>query len=194
MPSAHITSDGKHISDEDNGSSTTLPPSAETPFPIRPKPTDQDASTTPSLPPVMDSVLSHNADEIVRMMKKTPLFMTSLEESGDAEDQEENIELEALRALQYEGTRAEIALGFKERGNEMVAEKRWKDAKEFYSKGIAALKQPRQDGEGKPIPEERGEDVEKEKEKERKVEEACCVNRALCNLELRTSFPLSYQF
>ena len=47
--------------------------------------------------------------------------------------------LEAIKALQHEGTKAEVAQGFKERGNEMVAEKQWKDAKEFYTKGIAVL-------------------------------------------------------
>ncbi|KAL8819354.1 MAG: hypothetical protein Q9223_002190, partial [Gallowayella weberi] len=126
-------------------SSNSVSPPPDTPFPLPQKPTDRDASstTTPSLPPVMDSVRSHTAEEIVQMMKKTPLFMTNLEEApvGDGEAPEENVQLEALRALQYEGTRAEVALGFKERGNEMVAEKRWKDAKEFYTKGIAALKQ-----------------------------------------------------
>lgn len=93
-------------------------------------------------------------------------------------EHEENIQLEALRALQYEGTRAEVALGFKERGNESVAEKRWKDAKEFYTKGILALKAPSQDDEADAA----------EKEKEKKVEEACYINRAFCNLELRR-FP-----
>lgn len=93
-------------------------------------------------------------------------------------DNEDNIQLEALRALQYEGTPAEVALGFKERGNEMVAEKRWKDAKEFYTKGILALRAPPK--EGAPP------DDEVEKAKERRVEEACYINRALCNLELRT--------
>ncbi|KAL8676395.1 MAG: hypothetical protein Q9224_007292, partial [Gallowayella concinna] len=159
-------------------------------------PTHRDASsnttttTTPSLPPVMDSVRSHTADEIVQMMKRTPLFMTNLQETptGDDEAAEENIQLEALRALQYEGTRAEVALGFKERGNEMVAEKRWKDAKEFYTKGIVALKQtPKQSEE--PVTSEDAERVregeEEEREKEKKIEEACYVNRALCNLELK---------
>ena len=31
------------------------------------------------MPPPMASVKSHTADEIVQMMNKTPLFMTSLE-------------------------------------------------------------------------------------------------------------------
>ena len=49
-----------------------------TPFPI-------DASrlegngTTPALPPHMASVRSHTADEIVELMNRTPLFMTSLQ-------------------------------------------------------------------------------------------------------------------
>ncbi|KAL8924520.1 MAG: hypothetical protein Q9208_003995 [Pyrenodesmia sp. 3 TL-2023] len=165
---------------------TTLPLPIETPFPIRPKPaTGQDASTAPPLPPAMESVRSYSADEVVRMMKKTPLFMTNLEEvSGGDEgmhpplrDNEDNIELEALRALQYEGTRAEVALGFKERGNEMVAEKRWTDAKEFYTKGILALKAP-------PKEEASAED-QAQKAEQRKLEEACYINRALCNLELQ---------
>ncbi|KAL8910868.1 MAG: hypothetical protein Q9172_007777, partial [Xanthocarpia lactea] len=168
----------------------TLPSSPETPFPISTKSTVPNASsTTPALPPAMDSVRSHTADEIIQMMKRTPLFMTDLGEVAgvEGEDNEENIELEALRALQYEGTRAEVALGFKERGNEMVADKRWKDAKEFYTKGILALKKTSEQQEGQSISSNTGEEPaqEKEKEKERKIEEACYVNRALCNLELK---------
>ncbi|KAI4178466.1 MAG: hypothetical protein LQ346_007437, partial [Caloplaca aetnensis] len=170
---------GLDVPGSDQAKVTPLPPSTETPFPIQPKPAAAgDASTTPSLPPAMDSIRSYSADEIVRMMKKTPLFMTNLEErSGGDEDNEENIELEALRALQYEGTRAEVAQGFKERGNEMVAEKRWKDAKEFYTKGILALRSPLKEGAAV--------EDEAEKAKERAVEEACYINRALCNLELQ---------
>lgn len=209
----------EELGDEATVSDTAPPPpTAETPFPLRPKPTEQDVSTTPSLPPAMDSVRSHTADEIVQMMKKTPLFMTDLADSADGRpapfsphtlqspphsshninpknhetqtdeysvlDQEENLELEAFKALQYEGTRAEIALGFKERGNEMVAEKRWVDAKEFYTKGIAALKAPLPAAQVESPASE--EEQRKEREKERKVEEACYVNRALCNLEIRT--------
>ena len=57
-------------------------PSPEAPFPIPPK-LSEDGSTTPSLPPAMDSVRSHTADEIVQMMNQTPLFMTSLENAED---------------------------------------------------------------------------------------------------------------
>ncbi|KAL8857783.1 MAG: hypothetical protein Q9178_005683 [Gyalolechia marmorata] len=184
-----------HEHPNDSGTPNTLPSSPETPFPISTKSTAPNASsTTPALPPAMDSVRSHTADEIIQMMKRTPLFMTNLGEAAGAEgeDNEENIELEALRALQYEGTRAEVALGFKERGNEMVAEKRWKDAKEFYTKGILALKKTSEQRKGQSISSNTGDDTEqeKEREKERKIEEACHVNRALCNLELSTSrFP-----
>ncbi|KAL8945663.1 MAG: hypothetical protein Q9222_007829 [Ikaeria aurantiellina] len=149
---------------------TSFPPSAETPFPLPSNPTTQDASTTPSLPPVMSSIRSHTADEIVKMMKKTPLFMTDLADVGDADD-DDNVSLSALKALQYEGTPAEIATNFKERGNEMVAEKRWKDAKEFYTKGILALKQgphssETQTGVGEANGEEEGDD-ERQKEKKK---------------------------
>ncbi len=98
-----------------------------------------------------------------------------------------------MRALQYEGSRAEVAQGFKERGNEMVKEKRWKDAKEFYTQGLGALSQnvdasrkptvDKEKADAKPASEE---DKEAERLEEQKVEEALYVNRALCNLEVST--------
>ncbi len=103
----------------------------------------------------------------------------------------ENVELDALRALQYEGTPAEIAQGFKEQGNEVVKLKRWKDGKEFYTKGLAVLAQRKKArllessnevGENPPVAED-----EAEIRKQRELEEACFVNRALCNLELSIS-------
>lgn len=50
--------------------------SPETPLPLQ---APQDG-IAPELPPPMASVRSHTADEIVQMMNKTPLFMTSLED------------------------------------------------------------------------------------------------------------------
>ena len=52
--------------------------SASVPFPIGSRHQDQDGMA-PLMPPPMASVKSHTADEIVQMMNKTPLFMTSLE-------------------------------------------------------------------------------------------------------------------
>jgi hypothetical protein len=80
--------------------------------------------------------------------------------------------------LQYEGTKGEIAQGFKERGNEMVKEKAWRDANEFYTKGIALLTDKAVDRW------EKADDLEAEAKKERDLEEQIYVNRALCNLEL----------
>ena len=67
-------------------SATNAPLTASTdsaPFPIDASRLEQD-STAPALPPHMASVRSHTADEIVQMMNRTPLFMTSLESTeGD---------------------------------------------------------------------------------------------------------------
>lgn len=60
-----------------NGSSES---SAPVPFPLGAREIAKDDKTI-SLPPQMASVRSHTADEIVQMMNKTPLFMTSLEET-----------------------------------------------------------------------------------------------------------------
>ena len=99
----------------------------------------------------------------------------------------DNVELEALRALQYEGTPTEIAQGFKEQGNEVVKMKRWKDGKEYYTKGLAVLVQQRKKRVSE-APQTEYEPATPEKEAEtqngKELEEACYVNRALCNLEL----------
>lgn len=56
--------------------------SASVPFPIGSRQREQDGMA-PLMPPPMASVKSHTADEIVQMMNKTPLFMTSLESEGN---------------------------------------------------------------------------------------------------------------
>ncbi|KAK5014503.1 HSP70/90 co-chaperone, partial [Cryomyces antarcticus] len=116
--------------------------SQDVPFPMKgdiQTPTDPSQSYV-ALPPAMASVKQYTADEVLKLMNRTPLFMTTLDETdGEGGD---NLELEAIRALAYEGTRAEIAGNFKEQGNDMARVKRWVDAKEFYSKALAALKAP----------------------------------------------------
>ncbi|KAL3421073.1 TPR repeat protein [Phlyctema vagabunda] len=125
--------------------------------------------TTPALPPALADARSKTGAELIADLNKSPLFMTELEENDD---------LEALKALAYEGTPLEVAAGFKERGNESYAEKRWADAKEFYTKSITILLlevRKRQKGEG-----------DKTDEKEQlKVLEASLSNRAACHLELQ---------
>lgn len=86
--------------------------------------------------------------------------------------------IEAIKAMQHEGTKSEVAQGFKERGNEMVAEKKWKDAKEFYTQGIAVLGDKSEDKWDK------AEDDAAEERQRTTLEEQLYVNRALCNLEL----------
>ncbi|KIW80790.1 hypothetical protein Z517_07407 [Fonsecaea pedrosoi CBS 271.37] len=127
--------------------------------------------------PSQNQMSSKSFEEIVQDMSKTPLFMNSLDEATT--DDGENIMLEAIKALQNEGTKAEVAQGFKERGNEMVAEKKWKDAREFYTKGLAVLTTKDEDKWDKP------EDETAEETLRVLLHEQLLVNRARCNLELR---------
>ena len=133
--------------------------------------TTQDG-TTPSLPPGMAALQDKTLTEKLADLNKLPLFMTSLEENND---------LEALKALAYEGPPLEISSGFKERGNASFATKGFKDAKEFYTKGIDVLLievRKRQKG-------EQTETSKADVVKEIRVLEACLVNRAACHLELK---------
>ena len=130
------------------------------------------AIPVPALPPHLSEMKNQTVDEVAADLKRSPFFMTSLEDADD----KDNPELDAIRALMYEGTRAEIAEGFREQGNEMAKAKKWSDGKEQYSKGILALRVDRKEGD--PTGEE-------EDKREKMVLEACYVNRALCNLELR---------
>jgi len=147
------------------------------------------------MPPSMAEKREVTADEVFADMNRHPLFMTSL---PDPNDEEQNDYLEAIKALAYEGTRAEIAENFKTQGNEAVAEKRWFDAREFYSKALAALKGPRvpvQESEGDPEHRVVEIDEEAEEVKERKLEEACAANRARVQLEMSISaLPLTSSY
>ncbi|KAF9886908.1 hypothetical protein FE257_011031 [Aspergillus nanangensis] len=130
----------------------------------------------PKMPPGMASVRTHTTDELADMLNKTPLFMTDIDNAGD--EHGENPMLDAIQALQNEGTRGEVAQSYREQGNEAAKEKRWADAKEFYSKAIAVLVS-KEDKWDKP------EDPKEEEKLRRQVEEASYINRALCNLELK---------
>ena len=92
---------------------------------------------TAPMPPTMARAKEVGVDELLAEMNRIPLFMTSLD------DMEENPQLEAIKALAYEGTRAEIAQNFREQGTELIrTEKRYAEAREYYSKAIAALRAP----------------------------------------------------
>jgi hypothetical protein len=100
----------------------------------------------------------------------------------------QNDALDAIRALQYEGTKSEIAQGFKTQGNEMVAQKLWSDAKEFYTKGLAVLNDKSEDKWEKP------EDPDTDAKLVRQLKEQIYANRALANLELSMSRPTPIAF
>ena len=80
--------------------------------------------------------------------------------------------------MQYEGPKSEVIQGFKDQGNDMVKVKRWKDAKEFYSKGVLVLSSKLDGKWDKP------DDEDDERVKLKILGEQIYVNRALCNLEL----------
>ncbi|KAI1437970.1 TPR-like protein [Xylaria sp. CBS 124048] len=163
------------------------------------------AGMFPELSPGRATTGKKTVDEVVAELKRTPFFMTELEE---------NDETEAFKALAYEGTPLENAAEFKEQGNECYKLRRWVDAKEFYTKGILILaaeerkrKVAAAAAAAGPSPQELvveekgpGEGEEKEKEKKKKKEEEATSedeirreretleslysNRSACHLEL----------
>jgi hypothetical protein len=154
---------------------------------------ENNAVAAPDMPPAMAEIKKQTVEEVLADMNRMPLFMTTLDET-DGEGGENPL-LEAMKALAYEGTRYEVAENFRQQGNECARAKMWTDAKEFYDKALAALKGPQR----KPDPDADAEggkvievelDEEEEAKKEKVVEEASYVNRALCNLE-KSELPAS---
>ena len=147
---------------------------------------NDNTSASAPLPPGMQRAKDTSVDDLIKEMNRIPLFMTSLDET-DGEGGE-NVELEALKALAYEGTRAEIAQNFREQGTELVrSEKRYREAREYYTKALEALKAPPMPPDPEQGPAVIEIDEEAEDRKERSIEEVCLVNRALCNLEMSIS-------
>ncbi|KAF3055936.1 Hsp70/Hsp90 co-chaperone cns1 [Daldinia childiae] len=134
---------------------------------------DASAPISAAVFPEPEPVNKKSIDEIVADLKKTPFFMTELEE---------NDQTEAFKALAYEGTPLENGSEFKERGNECFREKRWADAKEFYTKGVLILAaEERKRVKGEHDPEVKEEEVQEQK----RVLESLYINRAACHLELK---------
>ncbi len=138
-------------------------------------PTTSDGNTGPALPPAMASIRGKTTEEVMADLNRSPLFMTELEENDD---------LEALKALAYEGTPLEVSTGFKERGNESFQQKQWANAKEFYGKAITILLVEVRKRQKAPEEEKKVLDNEEVK-KEIGILEACLVNRAACHLKLK---------
>ncbi|KAF3766771.1 hypothetical protein M406DRAFT_25944, partial [Cryphonectria parasitica EP155] len=131
------------------------------------------------LPPQIARNKGRTAEEILKELNSSPLFMTELEE--------DNEQLQALEALAYEGSPMENATDFKRSGNEAFGEKRWADAVEFYGRGVSImLQEEARRKKGTPPPEQypQGND-EDEVERQRAMIGTLYSNRAACHLELK---------
>lgn len=151
---------------------------------------ENEAAQSADMPAGMRKARDVSVDDLMKEMNRVPLFMTSLDETdGEGGD---NDALEAIKALAYEGTRAEIAQNFREQGTELIRlEKRYSEAREFYTKAIRALRSPPPEPDPEQGPSVIEIDEEAEEKKERGIEEVCLVNRALCNLEMSSSALLN---
>ena len=128
-------------------------------------PTPTTAAPGAALPPAIAGVKNTTTEEFIKAMNKMPLFMTELDESNE-DGTGENSELEALKALAYEGEPHEVAQNFRNQGNDCYRAKAWRDEVEYYTKALAV------------------------KCGVVGIEEACYVNRAAANLEL-SIFPIN---
>ncbi|KAK2606092.1 HSP70/90 co-chaperone [Conoideocrella luteorostrata] len=140
-----------------------------------PQPASQNAAeaTKPELPPIKKQTF----EEVMADLNKCPLFMTDMEENDD---------IAALQALNYEGTPLENGIDFKMRGNDCFKVRGYVDAREFYSKGIQILfleERKRARGEVTTSP-EGVEDSAEEIASQRDVLGTLYMNRAACHLEL----------
>lgn len=88
----------------------------------------------PALPPQLTEFQDKTTDEVMEELNRMPFFMTQLDNT-DGEGGE-NLKLEALKALAYEGEPHEIAENFKNQGNDLYRARRYKDARELYNKGV----------------------------------------------------------
>lgn len=144
----------------------------------------QSEATMPELPlahAIAKTSQGMTVDEVVAEIKRTPLFMTDLDDADP-----DNDDIAALQALAYEGTPLENGSDFKDRGNESFKTKGYGDAKEFYTKGINILfLEERKRTRGEVTTNLEGEpDSDDEIAKQREMLEALYVNRAACHLAL----------
>ncbi|GME84452.1 unnamed protein product [Ambrosiozyma monospora] len=88
----------------------------------------------PALPPQLSELANKSTEEVLEELNRLPLFMTELDETDG--DGGSNMQVEALKALAYEGEPHEVATNFKNQGNDCYKAKQYKDAIEFYTKGL----------------------------------------------------------
>lgn len=112
----------------------------------------------PELPPQLSEIQAKTTEQLMEDLNKLPFFMNDL---NVAEDGSNADEVEALKALAYEGEPDEIANNFKNQGNDCYKAKKYKDAVTYYTKGL---------------------DIACGVES---IDAALYLNRAACNLELK---------
>lgn len=113
----------------------------------------------PDLPPQLSELAEKSTEEVMEEINRLPFFMQELDETDGKGG--ENIGLEALKSLAYDGEPDEIATNFKNQGNDCFKAKQYKSAVEYYTKGLDANC-----------------DVDA-------INIALYINRAACNLELK---------
>ncbi|KAI5961263.1 CNS1 [Candida pseudojiufengensis] len=113
----------------------------------------------PELPPQLAEFSNKTTDQVLEELNRLPFFMTKLDET-DGEGGE-NAELEALKSLAYDGKPDEIALNFKNQGNDCYKAKQYQNAVIYYTKGLEV------------------DCVDDE------INKALYLNRAACDLELK---------
>ena len=113
----------------------------------------------PALPPQLQQFADKSTDEVMGELNRLPFFMTQIDETDGSGG--ENVELEALKALAYDGEPDEVATNFKNQGNDQFKAKQYKGAVEFYTKGLAVKCD---------VP---------------SINSSLYLNRAACNLELK---------
>ncbi|KAM9889820.1 hypothetical protein OXX79_011871, partial [Metschnikowia pulcherrima] len=88
----------------------------------------------PALPPQLSELAQKSTKDIMDEINRLPFFMNELDESDGQGG--ENVGLEALKSLAYDGEPDEVATNFKNQGNDCFKTKQYKDAIEFYTKGL----------------------------------------------------------
>lgn len=114
--------------------------------------------TSAPLRDIVEDYKGKNAEEMLADLNQIPFFMTEYKEGQE----EDNVQLEALRALAYEGEPHEIAENFKDQGNDCFKAKKYLDASKFYTQALSQILDGHDD-----------------------LQISCLNNRAQCNLELK---------
>lgn len=113
----------------------------------------------PELPPQLSELAGKDPKQVLAEFNRMPFFMNTLDDTDGAGG--ENVQLEALRSLAYDGTPEEVATNFKNQGNDCFRVRQYQDAYRYYTLGLEAASS------------------------DAGLNAALYVNRAACSLQLR---------